>query len=286
MVVNVNNLKYLCAMAGIAFSTVIAAHNSNPGGSSWQASVGSGSSVTHAERKSVTSTTGSGSNASDHRLPSMRYPQWPAKNLFTREIIPPPPPGPYMSTALNNGQIKEPHINGMHNTVHSPDKTATAAKFNPDTPWPDEKTMTRRWRPDNGYHYITSGKAVSTPARVFRPVSGYRRSLNMPVAPGRHGDYQFLPPQQGSYARNMNISGKHLYQQRTIPTSNIGRRPERRNLNKNVYRSEPPRAYQPHNRADNPVTQTRAPSAYRVPPQYRQGSFISGQVIDRDSRHP
>lgn len=73
---------------------------------------------------------------------------------MAKEIIPPPPPGPYMSLALSEARqhtfkrsIDEP-ANGFESS------DASMETFSPDVPWPDGTGETNPWMPENGYRYV------------------------------------------------------------------------------------------------------------------------------------
>lgn len=92
-----------------------------------------------------------------------------------REMAPPPPPGPYMSTALSNNtlegltfeQRKPPER--LSRRTNSPGKTMD--RFSPDREWPTNLRPVKRWQPDNGYRFVA-------PPMSRQPASG-------PVANGR-----------------------------------------------------------------------------------------------------
>ncbi len=101
----------------------------------------------------------------------MRYsfPQWPLRKQVVREMIPPPPPGPYMSTALNDFSVKGFSFRRDFDRYKSSDElragnaefksNATEKSmdvFSPDRPWPEFSSSThsrrdvrpRRWQPE------------------------------------------------------------------------------------------------------------------------------------------
>jgi len=85
------------------------------------------------------------------------FPQWPSRKQVKRERVPPPPPGPYMSTALSGKSIKPPSFS---NRVNKPKVTFDSSDvsmdtFSPDVPWPTNlRPSPSRWMPENGYQYV------------------------------------------------------------------------------------------------------------------------------------
>ena len=118
--------------------------------------------------------------------PAQPFPQWPQQETFKREIIPPPPPGPYMSSALSDYSVKGPAFardnSRSDKQVLPPGRDIR--KFSPDRPWPDDLRPTQRWMPENGYHFIPPMIKQAAPgygyppqqyrSRVYAP-SDYRR---------------------------------------------------------------------------------------------------------------
>lgn len=88
------------------------------------------------------------------------YPRWPASQQASKQtgrvIIPPPPPGPYMSLALNDFPANESSFD--HDAMESVSKLDSSnvpmEAFSPDVPWPENTRPARRWVPENGYRYV------------------------------------------------------------------------------------------------------------------------------------
>ncbi len=95
---------------------------------------------------------------------SFRFPSWPDKTVSSAKDIPPPPPlGPYMSSALNADQSEKP---AFAVTMPAPDMGAAApmTTFSPDIPWPgDDAEPVKRWQPDDGYHFVAPGFMAPQP---------------------------------------------------------------------------------------------------------------------------
>ena len=123
--------------------------------------------------------------ASDNRRDEVRrkenrfsYPRWPEHSPPKRDIIPPPPPGPYMSTALNRFSLEGPSFERPE--ISRPPRRGVAAfdttdtrmpAFGPDTPWPDDpgsnnSTPLKRWEPERGYHFVDESEKPGSVAPV------------------------------------------------------------------------------------------------------------------------
>ncbi len=125
------------------------------------------------------------------------YPRWPERSLPKREIIPPPPPGPYMSTALNRFSLEGPSFD--RSEISRPPRRSIAAiepadtrvpAFSADMPWPDDpgsnnSTPLRRWEPDKGYHFVDESEkpGPAAPAYYRQPqyVYGYQYPAPSPM---------------------------------------------------------------------------------------------------------
>ena len=158
-----------------------------------------------AEAEPVTSTS---APQPDEAQPGFRFPQWPTYPQVTKEIIPPPPPGPYMSSALNDYSVSAPsfgidpgkyeagrHAANRHDAFHLP-----MGMFSPDIPWPKNLRpggydSPVRWLPENGYQYAKPHSyqqtyATPPPVMMHKPVSG---AMNRNDNAGRYGQYGFGP---------------------------------------------------------------------------------------------
>ena len=171
--------------------------------------------------------TGAGNNA------SFGFPKWPQRQQAGREMIPPPPPGPYMSSALSDYSVKAPSFGrSINKPVHRYDPSIVPMDmFSPDIPWPDNLRQAKhkhkhqspnRWMPENGYHYVSTQKMAPRPNNQQPPVQvrqqnqkrQYRGANNLPnmnmdgsrwmpsmgFAP--NGPYSNAPVYNGSAYRN------------------------------------------------------------------------------------
>jgi hypothetical protein len=116
----------------------------------------------------------------------MHYPTWPEHAIPGSEAgdFVPPPPGPYMSTALTgieNGFGDDESSDNPHAFEPSP-------YFKPDMPWPRHNHLAQpeRWLPEGGYQYAPPESTSSTPlVKHLRP------------------DYPMAPPGYGGWGPNM-----------------------------------------------------------------------------------
>lgn len=85
----------------------------------------------------------------------------PQRQSTSKEMIPPPPPGPYMSSALSDFSVKAPSFGRAYNKpVYRHDSSFIPMDvFSPDIPWPNNLRGNKnrnvdRWMPENGYRYV------------------------------------------------------------------------------------------------------------------------------------
>lgn len=174
-----------------------------------------------------------------------KFPQWPDREQLVKERVPPPPPGPYMSTALSDFTVKgavfkldiEKYESGRelrpgsnHKAQQAESKSDLAGKqamdvFSPDRPWPKSSGSGSaytpdRWLPENGYRFVSPEAyrqlQAETPYRRARmPVSGFPPNMSGSVprwqpdmrrAPG--GTNYAAPPYSQNYPPNIAETGK------------------------------------------------------------------------------
>ncbi len=139
---------------------------------------------------------------------SFRFPAWPDKKPAAVKDVPPPPPlGPYMSSALNAEQGQQPKFGSiMSMPVPAIDDTPMTA-FSPDLPWPgDNRQQANRWLPEDGYQFVAPGFSAPLVNRPFvnragdaaggHPQSNTRAyRLPLPVRPQMPVRTSMMPPQ-------------------------------------------------------------------------------------------
>ncbi len=82
------------------------------------------------------------------------YPEWPERS-FRSEIVPPPPAGPYMSSAMSGIDVFPHDTGGLR--YESNEQQMESPFFTEDMPWPEtpERDRPRPWIPDSGeYNYV------------------------------------------------------------------------------------------------------------------------------------
>ena len=144
------------------------------------------------------------------------FPQWPQRKQVKKERVPPPPPGPYMSTALSGNSIKAPSFS---NRAKKPgmrfgSSNTSMDTFSPDIPWPKSLTAPSpsRWMPDNGYQYVrppiinNRQQAASAPAYLnnYRPRPGPSMNWSNNRARGSNAPTNWMPSMGYSADRNQN----------------------------------------------------------------------------------
>lgn len=133
------------------------------------------------------------------------YPKWPTSQQVSKEIIP-PPPGPYMSLALNDmsvGRSSFARAPKQYTSKLEPASVPMEA-FSPDVPWPENLRPAKRWVPVDGYHYVQPKVTKSIANRSFQVTKNnsssgyatrYRRSSDM-----KESETRWMPPMgTGSY---------------------------------------------------------------------------------------
>lgn len=122
-----------------------------------------------------------------------KFPRWPQRQQKTRQRIPPPPPGPYMSTALSDHSVTGPSFgrdvnrSEANNPAFNFDPSGMPmSAFSPDRPWPDnlrsnETSSPNRWMPEKGYQYVKP--AVKQRHRAAK--NAYYRRYHPGSMPGR-----------------------------------------------------------------------------------------------------
>jgi len=71
------------------------------------------------------------------------------------DIVPPPPAGPYMSSAMTGFTVFPEDTGGLRHEIREP--MAPSPFFAADMPWPDtqEHDRPQPWMPESGeYHYV------------------------------------------------------------------------------------------------------------------------------------
>jgi len=82
------------------------------------------------------------------------YPEWPERHA-RREFIPPPPAGPYMSSALSEIDVFPADMGGLHNEFK--ESLVPSPFFEDDMPWPETPDYARPepWVPESGeYRFV------------------------------------------------------------------------------------------------------------------------------------
>jgi len=120
----------------------------------------------------------------DGRAKNHRFPHWPHHMQANKTLIPPPPPGPYKSSALSDYSVQAPVRRSVKQPPRRPPMRNNSAAapmemFSPDIPWPTnlrpERKMPERQLSGSGQHY-----------------AGERGAPNMPYGPAaaqRYGAY-------------------------------------------------------------------------------------------------
>ena len=99
------------------------------------------------------------------------YPEWPERP-FPAEIVPPPPAGPYMSSAMMEINVFPDDTGGLRHEIR--EEQMRSPFFSADMPWPEtpEKDRPQPWLPESGeYNYVPEEvvRQLESPAPFMRP---------------------------------------------------------------------------------------------------------------------
>lgn len=149
-------------------------------------------------------------------------PNWPASRQVEREIVPPPPPGPYMSLALNDfsGNRSSFPQGAAGSVSKSGQFDVPKQALSPDVQWPKNLRTSKHWLPENGYRYVplqprpTMKQYQETPYNSLPNYNqGYRRSSNMnapdprwtpSTEAGYRVPYSYAPASRTSHGKAVN----------------------------------------------------------------------------------
>jgi len=100
--------------------------------------------------------TASEQKVSEGKQAVYHFPKWPNRKHVKRKMVPPPPPGPYMSTALSGKSLKAPSFSSRANKPNMAFDSSKVSMntFSPDVDWPTNLRPPTRWVPENGYQYV------------------------------------------------------------------------------------------------------------------------------------
>jgi hypothetical protein len=124
------------------------------------------------------------------------YPQWPERPA-RRKLIPPPPGGPYMSSALSDIDAFPSNTGGLRNELR--EQRMPSPFLEADMPWPETPEYARPepWIPESGeYHFVPEDvvRQLESPAPSQRqePQRYMPHRMYVPAPPLR-------PPYYGYY---------------------------------------------------------------------------------------
>ncbi|PCJ87143.1 MAG: hypothetical protein COA54_06455 [Thiotrichaceae bacterium] len=137
------------------------------------------------------------------------FPKWPVRQQVKRDRVPPPPPGPYMSSALNGHSIKAPSFS---HRVNKPERVFDSSNisldtFSPDIPWPANlRQAPSRWMPENGYQYVP-------------PQVSHNRQQAVPA--NNHYGYRPRSPQMNWSGMRFNPNANNLTNRTGMPVPDM-----------------------------------------------------------------
>jgi len=163
----------------------------------------------------------------EDNVEGVEFPQWPARATVNKDIIPPPPPGPYMSTALGDYSIHGPRFARQVNRPEMGFDSANVPMdiYSPDIPWPKDlraPNPSNTWMPEEGYKYAPKDSQSMPKPRIYRPPVN-----NMITLPGMNNSYRI--PSMGFMPNNFKqqtTPGNYYQPRYQYPVNNLYRKPE------------------------------------------------------------
>ena len=137
----------------------------------------------------------SASSPADRRLPPA-YPEWPERPA-RREFIPPPPAGPYMSSALSDISVFPADMGGLQNEFKEP--LVPSPFFEADMPWPEtpDYAPPEPWVPESGEYRFVPEEVVR---QLETSIQDHRRQHLQRYMPYRgYPPYPPAPPLRQPY---------------------------------------------------------------------------------------
>lgn len=152
------------------------------------------------------------------------FPRWPERRHEKRERLPPPPPGPYMSSALalDGSAVSNSPFSRDESPAKVPAQSnVSKSTFSPDTPWPSNSHSPHRWKPEAGYHYVQP-QAKNQPYPAISPnyQYGYRYPVMNRSEPGRLPVSGPRGQHQDAYRYNRQAEGNTVMQHHQV-TNNM-----------------------------------------------------------------
>ncbi len=163
------------------------------------------------------------SAAVNERQNTHYFPRWPERRHEKRERLPPPPPGPYMSSALalDGSVVSNSPFSGDQSLAKVPAKASVSkSTFSPDISWPSNSHSPHRWKPEAGYHYVQpQAEKQPYPAVPSNYQYGYRYPAMGRSAPVRQRVPWAGSQHQDMYRYNRQADGNTVMQ-RSQTTNN------------------------------------------------------------------
>ena len=196
--------------------------------------------------------------------PDVLYRPWPVSSAIAQQDnVPPPPPGPYISSALSN--LPAGFSNESMGSKNPQEGARPSPLLGPNSPWPVKGSQPKMWAPENEISYAPGKKSVPPMSKRpdianRRPVPPrmYRR-LNNPAYANHPSN--FVPPQMNRQQRPPQMNHQQrppqMNRQQRPPQMNHQQRPPQMN-----HQQRPPQM----NRQQRPPQMNRQ----QRPPQMNQ----------------
>ncbi len=149
-----------------------------------------------------------------------QFPHWPHYMQGSKSIIPPPPPGPYKSSALNDYAVSAPVYRSVKPAPRRQPVARDAASmpmdmFSPDIPWPDNLRPEQQM-PE--HHMSGTGQPYARP-RGSRP-QAMLKPPGRPAVKPQYGHNQYgynYGRQQGAYPNTPYMNDMGMRSSRWMP---------------------------------------------------------------------
>lgn len=126
-----------------------------------------------------------------NRYQQQGFPGWPESRDSAKEMVPPPPPGPYRSTALSDYSVQGRTVsrNLTKPVTNVNPSNIPMETFSPDRPWPEYQERygndryAKQWMPETGVRYTKPPIEIRAypPTKNTMPAGGHHTYRSAPV---------------------------------------------------------------------------------------------------------
>ena len=131
------------------------------------------------------------------------YQPWPGSpSMVKHDSVPPPPPGPYLSSGLSD--LPSTISNHADRNQQTPEISKTSPLIRPDAPWPGQRLHPTMWKPEGEVAYAPNNNSVPPNVNRMSPPINMQppRMYSQPNPQGNFVRPQFNQPRMNQ--RQMN----------------------------------------------------------------------------------